>query len=158
MTLELVPFRPEHAQAFYTLNRVWLDEHELFEPADEAQLANPQAEIIDAGGAILIALDDGVVVGTAAVVPHGPNEMELAKLTVAESIRGAGIGRRLAESCVALARARGTRRLVLVSSSRLGTALRLYESMGFERHPLPPDLPYATADVYMVMRLAETGR
>jgi ribosomal protein S18 acetylase RimI-like enzyme len=153
VTLALVPFRPEHAAAFYRLNRHWLDEHGLYEPADEAQMADPQASIIDVGGAIVVAENDGVVVGTAAIVPHGQGEMELAKLTVADSVRGAGLGRRLTESCIALARERGARRLVLVSSSRLASALRLYESMGFTSKPLPPKLPYATADVYMELEL-----
>jgi hypothetical protein len=31
MILEIVPFRPEHAAAFYALNRAWLDEHRLYE-------------------------------------------------------------------------------------------------------------------------------
>lgn len=153
MTLEIVPFRPEHAAAFYTLNRAWLDEHELYEPADEAQLGNPQGEILDAGGAILVALQQSEVVGTAAVVPHGPGEMELAKVTVARAARGAGVGRRLTHACVAEARARGAQRLVLVSSSKLGSALRLYESMGFVHKPLPPVLPYESADVYMELDL-----
>lgn len=158
MTLEIVPFRPEHAAGFYALNRAWLDEHDLYELADEAQLRNPQSEILDAGGAIIVALQDGEVVGTAAVVPHGPGEMELAKVTVARAVRGAGLGRRLTEASVAEARARGARRLVLVSSSKLGTALRLYESMGFLHKPLPPVLPYESADVYMELDLTGDAR
>ena len=158
VTLEIVPFRPEHADAFYALNRAWLDEHGLYEPADEAQLVNPQSEILDAGGAILVALQDGEVVGTAAVIPHGPGEMELAKVTVARAARGAGLGRRLTDACVAEARARDARRLVLVSSSKLGTALRLYESMGFVHKPLPSVLPYESADVYMELELTGERR
>lgn len=158
VTLEIVPFHPGHAAAFYALNRAWLEEHELYEPADEVQLANPEREILEPGGAILVALRDGAVVGTAAVIPHGPGEMELAKVTVAHVARGAGIGRRLTEACIAEARARGARRLVLVSSSRLGTALRLYESMGFVHKPIPAVLPYESADVYMELELTGDER
>ena len=155
VTIGIVPFRPEHAAAFSALNRAWLEEHALYEPADEVQLADPEGSIIGAGGAIFVALRHGTVVGTAAVIPHGPGEMELAKLTVSADARGAGLGRRLAGACLAFARARGVRRLVLVSSSRLAPALRLYESMGFVRRPLPSVLPYATADVYMELELRE---
>lgn len=150
---EIVAFRPEHAGAFSALNRAWLDAYRLYEPADEAQLAHPMSAIIGIGGAIFIALGDGVVVGTAAVIPHGADEMELAKLTVAEAARGSGIGRKLAEACIALARSRRVHRLVLVSSSRLDAALRLYESLGFARRPLPAVLPYVTADVYMELEV-----
>jgi putative acetyltransferase len=153
VSYEIVPFRPEHARAWYALNRAWLDEHVLYEPPDERQLADPVGTILDAGGAIFIALRGDDVVGTAAIAPHGPGEVELIKLTVHESARGAGLGRRLAATCLAHARALGAARVVLVSSSRLGAALTLYESMGFEHRSMPDDVPYATADVYMVLDL-----
>jgi GNAT superfamily N-acetyltransferase len=147
--VDIVPFRAEHARAFYILNRAWLDLHELYEPVDEIQMADPVRAIIDVGGAIFVAVDRGEVVGTAAILPHGPGEMELAKLTVAAAARGQGLGRRLAEACVDFARRAGVERVILVSSSRLRTALELYESLGFVHRPLPADLPYASADVYM---------
>lgn len=150
---EIVPFRDEHAMAFYALNRAWLEAHGLYEPADETQLAEPWGTILAPGGAIFVAVVGDAVVGTAAVVPHGPGEVELAKLTVVPDRRGQGLGRRLAETCLAHARAHGARRAVLVSSSRLGAALRLYESLGFRRRPLPSDVAYATADVFMELPL-----
>ena len=152
--MTIVTFRPEHAEAFYRLNRAWLDEHDLYEPADEVQIADPQGSVIDKGGAVFIAESDGAVVGTAALVPHGPGEVELLKVTVAEVARGAGLGRRLVEVCIAHARDMGAHTMILVSSSRLKAALRLYERMGFTHRPLPPSLPYATADVCMELRLS----
>jgi hypothetical protein len=44
-------------------------------------------------------------------------------------------------------------RVVLVSSTRLGAALRLYEKLGFEHRPPPAVQAYATADVYMELEL-----
>ena len=150
---EIVPFRDEHAEAFYALNRAWLDEHGLFEPVDEAQLVDPTGSILAIGGAIFVALDGDAVIGTAAVIPHGPGELELAKLTVDVPARGRGLARRLTEVCLAHARREGARRLVLVSSTRLSAALRLYESLGFVRRPVPDTVPYETADVYMELEL-----
>jgi hypothetical protein len=47
----------------------------------------------------------------------------------------------------------GVQRVVLVSSTKLGAAVRLYESMGFV-HDAPPEvLPYTTADVFMSHKL-----
>jgi ribosomal protein S18 acetylase RimI-like enzyme len=150
----IIPYRDSDAAAFYALNRVWLDEHGLYEEPDEQQLADPVGQIIEPGGAIWVAVADGVVVGTAAVVPHAPGEVEIVKLTVSEPARGQGLGRRLAERCIEEAKAMGARRIVLVSSSRLGAALRLYEALGFDHVP-PPDHPvYSTADVYMALDLA----
>jgi putative acetyltransferase len=150
---EIVAFRDEHAHAFYALNRAWLDEHELYEPPDEAQLTDPDGTILALGGVIYVALEGTGVVGTAALIPHGPNEMELVKLAVHPSARGRGIARRLTETCLTHARRQGARRIFLVSNSRLTAALRLYESVGFVHRPVPDTVPYQTADVYMELEL-----
>jgi putative acetyltransferase len=152
----IIPFRERDAEAFYQLNRLWLDAHELYEPPDERQLADPAGEILEPGGAIFVAVLADTVVGTAAVVPHGLGVVELAKLTVADSARGQGLGRRLAVRCLDHARAMGAHRAVLVSSTRLGPALRLYESLGFTHRAPPATLAYATADVYMELELGAT--
>jgi len=78
---------------------------------------------------------------------------ELAKLAVDRQARGAGLGRRLSRFAIERARKFEATRVALVSSTKLTTALRLYESMGFVHMPLPADLPYATADVYMELEL-----
>jgi GNAT superfamily N-acetyltransferase len=146
-------FRTVHAAAFAALNRAWLVDNDLYEPADEPQLADPWGQIIAPGGQIYVALVGDEVVGTAAVVPHQPGVIELAKLAVVPHAQGHGLGRRLVETCIAHARRIGARRLMLVSSSRLRAALRLYESMGFQHRPLPSPPPYATADVCMELEL-----
>jgi putative acetyltransferase len=151
---EIVPFRAEDGEAFYALNRAWLDEHGIYEPPDEEQLGDPDGSIIAPGGAVFIARRGGEVVGTAAIAPHGAGEMELAKVTVIESARGRGLGRRLVERCLEFARGAGARRVILMSNARLAPAVRLYEAVGFEHRPVPADVKYATADVYMVMELA----
>lgn len=154
MDVQIVTFRAEHAGAFGALNRVWLLEHGLLEAPDEEQLADPSSAILTPGGQIFVAVRDHDVLGTCAVIPHGPGVFELAKLAVAPAAQGQGLGRRLVNACLAYARERAIRRVVLVSSSRLGPALRLYETMGFQHRPLPPDVQYATADVYMELDLA----
>ncbi len=145
-------FERRDAAAFYALNRAWLDEHALYEPADEPYLADPLGSVVDAGGEVYVAIDAEAVVGTAAIAPHG-DDWELLKVTVAGHARGRGLGRRLVEHCINRARARGATRLMLVSSSKLQAALRLYERLGFTHVPLPADVPYATADICMRLDL-----
>lgn len=152
MTVE--PFQPEHACAYEELNRAWLVGNGLLEAADEPQLINPDETIIDPGGQIFVALENGSVVGTCAVVPQGRGEFELVKLAVAPSVQGRGIGMQLVEASVNFARQRGAERITLLSSSRLGPALRLYERAGFKYAPLPSTNPYETADVHMILNLA----
>ena len=147
-------FRPEHASAFDALNRTWLTAHGLLEPEDERHLADPAGQILAPGGQIFVALDGAEVVGTCALVPHGPGAFELVKLTVAPAARGGGLGRRLVEACLEFAARHGGHHIVLMSNSRLGAALRLYEQLGFRYRPVPPGVPYATADICMELDLA----
>jgi putative acetyltransferase len=151
--IRIVPFAVEHRAAWERLNRAWLVDHALLEPADEPHLTDPVGTIADEGGTIFVALLGGEVVGTAAVLPHGSGEMVLLKLTVDNRQRGHGIGRRLLEACVNEARARSSVRLVLLSNSGLRPALRLYESMGFRHRPLPDVVPYESTDVCMELML-----
>ena len=146
-------FRAGDHPAFDALNRAWLNQYGLLEGPDERQLTDPIGEIVLPGGRIFVARRGDEVVGTCAVMPHGEDVLELVKLTVAPTARGLGLGRQLVEACLAFARERGARRLVLLSSSKLDAALRLYERLGFHCAPLPSDATYATADVYMELNL-----
>jgi GNAT superfamily N-acetyltransferase len=153
MNVEIDFFRREHARRFGELNREWLEWYHLMEASEEEQLADPQTHFIDSGGQIFVALHDGHVIGTCAITPHGADEVELAKLTVASEYRGHGIARRLVERCIAYARERQVRRMMLLSNSQLQGALRLYESLGFSYRPVPAVKQYEVADVCMVLEL-----
>lgn len=153
MGIEIDSFKPEHAGRFAQLNREWLEEYGLMEPPNEEQLADPQTYFLDRGGQIFVALHDGNVVGTCAIIPHGADEFALAKLTVSAAFRGQGIARRLVERCLAYARERAAHRVILVSNSQLQAALRLYESFGFEHRPPPRAREYEHEDVYMELQL-----
>lgn len=153
MSVDIAIFRLDHARRFAELNREWLESYSLMEAAEEEQLADPQKHFLDRGGQIFVALHNGQVVGTCAVIPHGLEEFELAKLTVASEFRGQGIARRLVRRCIVYAREQGARRVTLVSNSQLQVALGLYESMGFRYCPVPEGTKYEVADVCMVLDL-----
>ena len=153
MSIEIEAFRPEHAVRFGQLNRDWLEENDLMEESEEGQLADPEAHFIGGGGQIFVALRDGDVIGTCALLPHGADELELAKLTVSAEFRGQGVARSLVERSLAYARERGVRRVMLLSNSRLQPALCLYESLGFTYGALPAVTKYEIADVYMELTL-----
>src|SRR6185503_3732135 len=117
MTIEV--YRREHAQVFDALNRAWLEGNGLLEPADEPHLTNPDETIIAAGGQIFVAIEDGMVVGTCAIAPHGPGELEIVKLAVSPTVQGRGIGGALVDASLNFARRQGAQRVTLLSSSRL---------------------------------------
>lgn len=60
---------------------------------------------------------------------------ELRLLAVSPEGRGAGVGRALVEACVRRARETGATEIGLHTSKSMEAAIRLYESMGFERAP-----------------------
>lgn len=151
--ITITTFDDRHAADFDRLNRRWLEAGGFLEPLDEHYLANPRGAIIEAGGEVFLALRDGEVVGTVAAIPWSAAVMELAKLTVTEAARGAGLGQRLCEQVIAFAQARGASRVVLTSNTALTTAVALYRRLGFVDRPPPPEVGYATADVYMELDL-----
>lgn len=157
MTVRIEPFRREHSAAFDELNRDWLVKHNLLEPPDEEQLADPWTHILNPGGQVFVALEGAEVLGTCAVAPQHNGSWELVKLAVSASARGKGIGRRLVEECLRYARERGVPRVVLLSNSQLHSAVKLYESLGFQHRPVPPDSHYVTADIYMELELSDAA-
>ncbi|MDB5448950.1 MAG: histone acetyltransferase, partial [Phenylobacterium sp.] len=76
----------------------------------------------------------------------------VAKMTVSETLRGSGLGRRLMQRCIDAAAAEGAPRLYLETNSSLAPALALYRAMGF-RDLAPRETPYARCDTWMELRL-----
>jgi len=151
--VEIVAWRPELRADFERLNRVWLEGFGLLEDGDLAYLQDPEGTILAGGGQIWFALDGGRVIGTCAAIRRSATTFELAKLGVAPSAQNRGVGRRLCEAVIDLARRSGATRIVLTSNTQLTAALRLYRALGFRDAPVPDDMPFVTVDVYMVREL-----
>ena len=152
MNLKILDFEERYAKDFKLLNLHWLDQYKLTEAADLEVLNKPKEKIIDQGGFIFIALADNKVIGTAALIRHDPNSMELAKMTVHPDYQGKGISKLLMDKCLHKAKELRVKRLSLFSSTKLKTALMLYEKYGFTHVPVKHS-PYHTADVQMELKL-----
>jgi putative acetyltransferase len=151
----VVRFRPELRDAFERLNRQWIEEYFSVEEPDRAVFRDPDGTILRPGGEIFFVLADGDVVGTCAMVQHGHDAFELAKMAVDPSARGLGHGDRLIVAAIDFARERGAARVELLTNSMLVPALRLYEKHGFRRVPVSArEGNYVRADTKMVLELA----
>jgi GNAT superfamily N-acetyltransferase len=150
--LRIVPYRPEHAEAFRDLNLAWIRKHFTVEARDARDLGDPDTYIIAPGGYIFMAELKHEVVGTCALLLEHEGVFELAKMTVAESVRGLGVGRALGEAAIAHVRTIGARRVELLTNSSLTPAIALYHALGFVDVPLG-DTEYGRADVRMVLDL-----
>lgn len=154
-TIVLRPFRRGDANAFRTLNEAWIEKHFKLEPSDREALEDPEGHILARGGHIFMALDGSNPVATCALLSHGPGVYEVAKMTVAESHRGRGLGRRILAYTIDQARALDASALYLESNDALRDAIHLYEALGFRHLPperLTPSL-YVRVNVYMELIL-----
>jgi ribosomal protein S18 acetylase RimI-like enzyme len=99
---------------------------------------------------VLIALEDGRIVGTVTYVPdpssefaHGQRDGEasIRMLAVTREHGRRGIGRALSLACVERARAGGRSAVVLHADEVMAASQRLYESLGFRRDPARDYIP-----------------
>jgi GNAT superfamily N-acetyltransferase len=150
---EVVTYRELWREAFERLNREWIETWFELEAADRETFRDPYGKIVAPGGQIFFVVEGDEVLGTCAVVRHGPATHEIAKMAVAPAARGLGYGDLLMEAAVEFSRAAGARRVVIVSNTRLAPAIRLYEKHGFVRVPLEPDERYARADIRLELEL-----
>ena len=154
----VVPYREEFRAAFDALNREWIEKYFTLEPADREILGDPDGKIIDEGGQVFFVVERGEILGTCAILRHTPDEYEIAKMAVAITARGRGLGDLLMDACIAFARGREARRLIIVSNTRLEPAIRLYRKHGFVQVPLASDARYKRANIRLEMELQPRGR
>ena len=140
--LRIEDYRPAYKKHFLALNVEWLNKYFTVEESDLKILNDPNRKILKKGGAILFALLDGEVVGTCALIRHGDDTLEMAKMAVTPEAQGQGIGRALAEAAIERAGKMRVRKLYLHTSPVLKRACRLYRKLGFRKirkTPVPGD-------------------
>lgn len=109
----------------------------------ESELARLAEMYGPPSGAALLAGSAGDYVGCVGVRRFDERTCEMKRLYVRPSARGRGLGSRLAADAEAAAKELGYRRVVLDTLSTMSAAIRVYESLGFERvepyyhNPLP---------------------
>jgi GNAT superfamily N-acetyltransferase len=86
----------------------------------------------DHGGAVWLIDDRGRLAGSLALTHESPGCGRIRWFVLAPEVRGRGLGRRLIDELLALARADGLERLELETFSALTTAAHIYRSVGFQ--------------------------
>ena len=155
-TVTVVPYREEFRAAFEQLNREWIEQYFELEEADRDLFSDPEARILAPGGQIFFVLAGREVVGTCAVLRHGQEEWEIAKMAVAAQARGHGLGDRLMDAAIIHALESGARRIIIVSNTVLEPAIRLYRKHGFVPVPLSADERYQRVNIRLVRELRPT--
>ena len=150
--ISIIPYEKKYQPDFKRLNLEWLDMYDLTEQYDLDILNDPEENVLKPGGYIFLAMDAGTVVGTAGLAKIEEGVYELVKMSVESALRGQGIGRMLLEHCLSEATRLGAKKIFLFSSSKLTTALTMYEKYGFRHIPVV-DSHLLTADVKMELSL-----
>lgn len=152
-TFRVRDFGPGDERDFRRLNEAWISRYFAMEKKDHELFADPVAQIITPGGAILMVEKDGAAIGCCALIHRDAETFELGKMAVAEAYQGQGLGRVLLQHAVDRSRARGKRRLFLETNSRLQAAIHLYREFGFREVPIAGDHASDYARVDMAMEL-----
>lgn len=155
--VEISEQNPEFFPHFKILNYQWLKKYFWVEQEDEEILSNPKNEIIDKGGYILFAKEDGEVLGTAALIKRGNNSFELAKMAVTEKAQGRQIGKKLALAAIDRAKKDNADLIFLETSTRLQAACGLYKKLGFEQveYDEGEASKYGRASIKMKLKLTQ---
>lgn len=98
--------------------------------------ANPDLDDFPAcyaGSVILVAVQEGRLVGVGILRPLGPASAEIVRMSVAAARRREGVGSRILRELRDVAAARGLARISLETTASWDSAVRFYESRGFAR-------------------------
>ena len=144
-------YNEKYLPAFVELNREWITTHFVLEPMDLVQLENPQESILNLGGEIFFVLEEGAAVGTCAMVPHGPDCYELAKMAVSPKKRGKGYGDQLMRAAINWAKEKKAKRIMILSNTILEPAIALYLKHGFQVVSLGPHPDYRRSDIELIL-------
>ncbi len=150
--IDLVEFEDSYHVDFKRLSYEWLEKYVLVEPEDERILNNPREAVLDKGGRIFFARHGADIIGTVSLIKVDDTTFELAKLAVTGDYQGLGIGRRLMEHGLYVARKEKAERLILYTNRRLSSAIALYRKLGFVEVPLS-NSKYVESDMKMELCL-----
>jgi len=152
MTPEIISYQPQYKNHFIALNKAWLEEYFFVEKHDMDVFDHIEDVILKPGGEIFFCLVDGEVAGTVAMQKVNDTKYELAKLAVDKKFQGQKLSNLLMDACIAFAKEKKATTIMLVSSTKLDTALNLYRKYHFIETPLD-ETDYHRADIQMELSL-----
>ena len=147
--MNIIDYKTEHRERFKELNIHWISQDFQIEEVDYNVLNDPEQYILKDGGCILLASENGEIIGTAALMNEGHGIFELTKMTVDERFRGRNIGYQLGLAVLEKAKKLQAKKVILFSNKvHNGNAINLYRKLGFQEIPLGQSV-FVRADIKM---------
>ena len=150
--IKIIDYQSEHQPYFEKFNRQWIEELFEMEPLDEWVLTNPDKSILEPGGAILMALYNGIPAGTVGLRKVDNETYEFTKMAVDPNYQRKGIAEAISYASFRKAKVLGATRVILYSNTLNTGAIKLYEKIGFTHVPVENDV-YKRANVKMVINI-----
>jgi len=152
MDAKIITYKPEYKSDFIRMNTAWLEEYFYVERHDIETFENIEKDIIENGGEIFFCLVNNVIAGTVAMIKINEDVFELAKMAVDKKFQGMKLSHLLMDAAIVFAKENGIKKIMLMSSTKLNTALHLYRKYQFIEVPLS-ETDYARADIQMELLL-----
>lgn len=163
--MEIIPFRRElTSEVIAVIVGVQRDEFAIDITADQQpDLPDIPGFYQVRSGNFWVAVADGRVVGTIALLDIGNQQGALRKMFVHPDFRGpeAGTAKRLLATLLAWARDAGVYEIFLGTTAKFTAAHRFYAKSGFseiEKSALPPTFPVMSVDTRFFHRRVELAR
>lgn len=151
--IQILPFSPQYADGVVSvILPIQRTEFDIPITLDaQPDLTNIPAFYQRADGNFWVALDDGKVVGTVALLDIGNHQAALRKMFVAATHRGPehGVARQLLTTLIAWCRTKDVTAVYLGTTAKFLAAHRFYEKNGFRalaRESLPDSFPVMAVD------------
>lgn len=148
----IIPFLPQYQKDFERLNKEWITKYFEIETEDQEVFSDIKKYILDKNGMIYFAIEREEVIGTVAVYQVNKSLYEIGKMAVTTDQQNKGIGRLLMQCAIDFAKSKGASEIELYTSSKLISAIKLYEKLGF-RQELLTDTRFKRADVKMLLKV-----
>ena len=134
-SIKVVDYQSKYQHAFRELNKEWIETYFKLEAADLKALDNPDENILQTGGAIVVALSGDEPVGVCALIKLNDEryDYELAKMAVSPNFKGKGIGYLLGNAVIRKAKEFKAKTIYLESNTTLTPAINLYHKLGFTK-------------------------
>lgn len=133
--INVIRYNSLYKDDFKRLNYEWIEKYFKVEPIDEQLLSNPESEVLDKGGVIFIAVEEGKAIGTACILKIDKQSCEIGKMAVFSAAQGRGVGRLLMNSCLEECKVLGFNTVILYTNEQLIPANKMYQSFGFVEVP-----------------------